>query len=107
MGKKFLSGSGCGSIGREVASDTTGPRFESSHRQLLLYQYFLLTICRKDENKEKEAGNGPFFEKTERWGLSPKVFLPLFFGGNLKFKVVSGDVTKSRRAILRALTFRK
>ena len=23
--------------------------------------YLLLTVCRKDENKEKEAGNGPFF----------------------------------------------
>ena len=26
-------GSGCGSVGRAVASDTRGPRFESSHRQ--------------------------------------------------------------------------
>ena len=26
-------GSGCGSISRAVASDTRGPRFESSHRQ--------------------------------------------------------------------------
>ena len=25
--------------------------------------YLLLTVCRKDENKEKEAGNGPFFFK--------------------------------------------
>ena len=23
--------------------------------------YLLLYVCRKDENKEKEAGNGPFF----------------------------------------------
>ena len=28
-------GSGCGSVGRAVASDTRGPRFESSHRQNL------------------------------------------------------------------------
>ena len=26
-------GSGCGSVGRAVASNTRGPRFESSHRQ--------------------------------------------------------------------------
>ena len=26
--------------------------------------YLLLTVCRKDENKEKEAGNGPFFFKN-------------------------------------------
>ena len=29
-------GSGCGTVGRMVASDTRGPRFESSHQQLLL-----------------------------------------------------------------------
>ena len=27
--------------------------------------YLLLTVCRKDENKEKEAENGPFFLKVE------------------------------------------
>ena len=47
-----------------VTSDTRGPGFESSHWQLLLNIYLLLTVCRKDENKEKEAGNGPFFKKT-------------------------------------------
>ena len=56
----YHMGSGCGAVGRAVASDTRGPRFESSHRQLLLNIYLLLTVCRKDENKEKEAGNGPF-----------------------------------------------
>ena len=54
-------GSGCGAVGRAVASNTKGPGFESSHRQLLLNIYLLLTVCRKDENTEKEAGNGPFF----------------------------------------------
>ena len=48
-------GSGCGTVGRAVASNTRGPGFESSHRQLLLNNYLLLTVCRKDENKEKEA----------------------------------------------------
>ena len=56
-------GSGCGAVGRAVASDTRGPGFESSHRQLLLNAYLLLTGCRKDENKEKVAGNGPFYKK--------------------------------------------
>ena len=56
-------GSGCGAVGRAVASDTRGPGFESSHRQLLLNIYLLLTVCRKDENKEKEARNGPFKKK--------------------------------------------
>ena len=60
----FCEGSGCGAIGRAVTSNTRGPEFESSHRQLLLNIYLLLTVCRKDENKEKEAGNGPFFKKN-------------------------------------------
>ena len=35
-------GSGCGSVGRAVAFDTRGPRFESSHRQKIKY---ILNIC--------------------------------------------------------------
>ena len=59
-------GSGCGSVGRAVASNTRGPRFESSHRQKFIYTLnisLLSTVYRKDENKGKEAGNGPFFKK--------------------------------------------
>ena len=61
--KKKIEGSGCGAVGRAVAFNSKGPGFESSHRQLLLNIYLLLTVCRKDENKEKEAGNGPFLYK--------------------------------------------
>ena len=53
-------GSGCRAVGRAVASNTRGPGLESSHWQLLLNIYLMLTVCTKDENKEKEAGNGPF-----------------------------------------------
>ena len=35
-------GSGCGSVGRAVASDTKGPRLESSRWQIFTY---LLNIC--------------------------------------------------------------
>ena len=59
-------GSGCGSVGRAVASNTRGPRFESSHRQKFIYTLnisLLSTVYRKDENKGKKAGNGPFFKK--------------------------------------------
>ena len=55
-----MLGSGCGAVGRAVASDTRGPRYW----QLLLNNYLQLTVCRKDENKEKEAGNGPFKKTT-------------------------------------------
>ena len=33
--ENMLWGSGCGSVGRAVSSDTRGPRFKSSHRQNL------------------------------------------------------------------------
>ena len=55
---KRLLGSGCGSVGRAVASDTRGPRFESRHWQNL-YWIVHCQLYWKDENKEKEAGNGP------------------------------------------------
>ena len=49
----------CGTVGRAVASDTT-TGLKSSHQQLLLKIYLILTVCREDKNKEKETGNGPF-----------------------------------------------
>ena len=58
-------GSGCGSVGRVVTSDSTGPRFESSHRQKIIYT---LNICycqlciEKRKIKKKEAGNSPFLQ---------------------------------------------
>ena len=47
-------GSGCGSVG--TASNSRGLWFESSHCQLLLNNYLLLTICTNDENEEKRPG---------------------------------------------------
>ena len=55
----MFMGSGCDSVDIVVASDARGPRFETSLRQLLLINYFLLIVCRKDKSKEKEAVNGP------------------------------------------------
>ena len=40
--KNEAKGSGCGSVGRAVASDTRDPRFESSHWQKFIY---ILNIC--------------------------------------------------------------
>ena len=51
-------GSGCGSVGWAVASDTRDPQFESRHRQNFIYQLY----DRKGE-KEKEAGNDPILIK--------------------------------------------
>ena len=38
----IVVGSGCGSVGRAVASDSRGLRFKSSHRQKFI---FILNIC--------------------------------------------------------------
>ena len=36
----LLYGSGCGSVGRAVASDTRGPRYESSHWRNFIINMF-------------------------------------------------------------------
>ena len=58
--KKEDGDRGCGSVGRAVASNTKGRRFKSSHWQNLYLTFAYCQLNRKDENKEKETGNGPF-----------------------------------------------
>ena len=43
----------CGSVGRAVASDTRGPRFESSHRQKFICFYWTFVICQLCSGKTK------------------------------------------------------
>ena len=43
--KKLPRGSGCGSVGRAVASDARGPRFESSHCQTFITDNYLFIYC--------------------------------------------------------------
>ena len=62
--------SDCLAVGRAVASDTRDPRFESSHRKFYLLSTVLSKLHRKDENKEKEAGNGPFFAKDAKYSVA-------------------------------------
>ena len=68
-----LLGSGCGSVGRAVASNSRDPQFESSHCQKFILNTYC-QLCWKDENKEKEAGNGPFFNKVEVARSEAKLF---------------------------------
>ena len=56
--------SGCASVGRAVTYNTRGPRSESSHRQKLYWTFVYCELYWKDENKEKETGNGPFLKKN-------------------------------------------
>ena len=58
--KTNLNGSGCGSVGRAVASNSRGLWFKSSHRQKILLNIYCQLFW-KDKNKIKEDGNGPFF----------------------------------------------
>ena len=52
-------GSGGGSVGRAVASETRDPQFEPSHWRILKNVFIECELYWKDENKEKEAGKGP------------------------------------------------
>ena len=58
-------GSGCGSVGRAVAFDTRGPRFNSSHRQNFIEHLFIINCIEKMKINKKEAGNGPLFKKKK------------------------------------------
>ena len=57
--------SGCGSVGRAVASNSRGLRFESSHQQKIILNVYC-QLYRKDENKEKEALIGPFLTEKRQ-----------------------------------------
>ena len=61
-------------VGRAVASNSRGPRFKSSHWQNL-YWTFYCQLYWKDENKEKEAGKGPFFKKSLHGGRTTLKFV--------------------------------
>ena len=56
------------SVGRAVASNSRGPRFESSHRQKIILNIYCLLYW-KDENKEKEAENGPFKKHVIKYSM--------------------------------------
>ena len=57
-------GSGCDTVDTADASDTRERWFESSQWPLLLNNYLQSTACRKDEIKEKAAGNWQFKNKV-------------------------------------------
>ena len=52
---------GCSSVGRVVASNSRGLQFKSSHQQKIILNIYC-QLYGKDENKEKEAGNGPYLK---------------------------------------------
>ena len=69
-------GSGCGTIGKALASCIKDAQFESSHRQFLYRQLYL-----KDKDDEKETGNDRIeTNQSQLYSKLPK----LFFGQSNK-----------------------
>ena len=60
--KNMFKGSGCGSVGRAVASDTKGPWFKSSHQQTFYRTFVYCQLHWKDGNKNRKAENCPFWK---------------------------------------------
>ena len=45
--REHSMGSGGGSVGRAVASNSRGPRFESSHQQKIYIEHLLSTVLKR------------------------------------------------------------
>ena len=56
----IFMGSGCGSVGRAVASDTRDPQFESSHRKAFIKHLFTVNCVVKTKIKKKRPGMAYF-----------------------------------------------
>ena len=70
MNHSFVGmGSGCGPVGRAVASDTRGPKFESSDQQNSYWTFIYCQLYWKDENKAKRRpGIAHFLKKCwKQW----------------------------------------
>ena len=52
-------GSGCGSVGRAVASYTRDIQFKFSHQQNFIMSGMFAVRCWKDKNKEKRGWEWP------------------------------------------------
>ena len=60
-------GSGCGSVGRAVASDIRGPRFHYSHQQNLLNICLLSTVLKRQ--KYRKIGHQKYL--FIHWRINP------------------------------------
>ena len=55
-------GSGCGSVGTVVASDTRGAQFESVIGEISIEHLITVNCIEKTKIKQKESRNGPFMK---------------------------------------------
>ena len=68
----WVKGIGCDTDSSAAASNTWGSGFESSHQQLLLNNYVLLTVRKRDENKYKRGREWPISKNILRFTVCPK-----------------------------------
>ena len=61
-------GSGCGSVGRAVAFNTRGPRFDSNHQQNFIEHMFIISCIEKTKINKKMPGMAHFNKKV--WKIS-------------------------------------
>ena len=59
-------GSGCGSVGRAVATDSRGLRFESSHQHKFILNNVYCQLIEKTKIKKKRPDIGPIFNIQKR-----------------------------------------
>ena len=75
--KTSILGSGCGSVGRAVVSDTRGLEFEYRHHQNFKMNIFTVN-CWKDDNKRKRGREWPFKNSFQLiYGIWIKAFWKL------------------------------
>ena len=67
--KLFLMVSGCGSVGRAVASDARGPQFKSSYWQTFISDIYLFTVnsIEKTKIKIKIGHDWPMFKTVSNF----------------------------------------
>ena len=58
-------GSGCGSVGRAVASKSRGPQFESRHGQKIYIEHFTVNCIENTKIKKKRPGMAHLNRKNE------------------------------------------
>ena len=95
---KILGGSGCGSVGKTVASDTRGLRFESSHRQNLYWTLFTDNCIEKTKIKKKRPWMAHFEKNNLNTWKSVLLFLITQYCWNFSHKME--EVTFSLACVL-------
>ena len=59
----------------------TTPEIHGSNLNIGKFYLPIVNLNRKDENKEKEAGNGPSLKKKIKYGIFKSIaYLPLYAG---------------------------